>query len=49
MSDHDEIIKIQTKLDVLIKQFDNHLNHHFRYNILAWTIALAAFIGMLIK
>lgn len=40
---------IETKLDKLIQDFENHLNHHFRYSIMAWGIALAALIGLLIK
>lgn len=47
-SDHDLLIKVDTKQDILIQQFNNHLQHHFRYNILAWSITLGALITMAI-
>ncbi len=46
MSDHDDLIEIKTKLNILMSQFDNHLKHHFRYNILAWTVALGAIVSL---
>lgn len=49
MNDHDLLIKINTILEELKVDFDNHLNHHFRYNCLAWGVALAALIGLIIK
>lgn len=49
MNDHDLLICIDAKLKELKIQFDNHLQHHFRYNIMAWGIALAALIGLIIK
>jgi hypothetical protein len=47
-SDHDLLIRVDEKLDGLIGQFSNHLKHHFRYNILAWTIALGAIVTLAI-
>jgi len=49
MTDKERLIRIETKLDKLIQDFENHLLHHFRYNILAWSIVLAAIIGLIIK
>ena len=49
MSDHDELIKIQTKLDILIKHFENHLSHHFKERMVVWAIVLAALVGLIIK
>lgn len=49
MEDHDLLIRMNEKLDELKLQFNNHLSHHFRYNIMAWGIALAALIGLLVK
>jgi hypothetical protein len=49
MTDGERLIRIETKLDKLITEFDNHLVHHFRYNILAWGVALTAIIGLLLK
>lgn len=45
-SDHDLLIRLDEKLDGLTTQFTNHLKHHFRYNILAWTIALGAIVTL---
>ncbi len=42
--DHDLLIEVNTKQDILMQQFTNHLQHHFRYNILAWSITLGALI-----
>lgn len=42
------LIEIRTQLKVLIKGFDNHLNHHFRYNLFAWGVALSAIVGLVI-
>jgi len=47
-SDHDLLICIDVKLKTLTKHFENHLSHHFRYNILAWTIALGAIVTLAI-
>ena len=47
-SDHDLLIKVDTKLDGLIDQFDNHLVHHFRYSLMAWAIALGAIVTLAI-
>jgi len=46
--DHDKIIEINVKLDGLIEQFSNHLKHHFRYSILAWSITLTALISLIL-
>lgn len=43
-SDHDVLICLEVKIKELQKGFDNHLNHHFRYNILAWTVTLGALV-----
>jgi hypothetical protein len=48
MSDHDDLIEIKTKLDILIKHFDNHLAHHFRYSLLAWATALSAIAALVV-
>jgi len=46
--DHDKIIEIGVKLDTIIEQFSNHLKHHFRYSILAWSITLTSLIGLIL-
>lgn len=49
----EEIIKMLYKIDERTKTIqtaiDNHLAHHFKYNILAWGIVLAAIIGLIVK
>lgn len=40
---------LETKVDELIKKMDNHLVHHFRYNIMIAGVALAAIVGLIIK
>ena len=49
MTTEERLIKIETILEDLKKDFDNHLSHHFRYSIMAWGIALAALVGLIIK
>lgn len=45
---HDLLIEMNTILKELKKDFDNHLVHHFRYNILAWSVALGAIVTLAI-
>jgi len=47
-TDHDLLICIDAKLKVLKEQFENHLNHHFRYSLMAWGIALGAIVTLAI-
>jgi hypothetical protein len=42
------LIELQTDVKWLIKSQDNHLQHHFRYTLAAWGVALAAIIGLII-
>lgn len=46
--DHDILIEAVTILKELKMDFDNHLIHHFRYSILAWSVALGAIVTMAI-
>ena len=48
MNDHDLLIEAVTILKELKTDFDNHLIHHFRYNILAWGVALSAIVTLAI-
>lgn len=45
--DHDLLIRIDTKLDLLQKQFSNHLKHHFVYTLALFT-SLLSVIGAVI-
>jgi len=52
MSERDELlIRLDERTDSLEKRsvkqemaMENHLEHHFRYSIMAWTIAIGAII-----
>ncbi len=47
-SDHDLLIRIDTKLDGLNEQFTNHLKHHFMYTLMALGTAISAVIAVII-
>jgi len=47
-NEHDLLIETVTILKELKKDFENHLVHHFRYNILAWSIAAGAIVTLAI-
>lgn len=47
-SDHDLLVEVNTILKELKVDFDNHLVHHFRYNLLAWGVALSAIVTLAI-
>ena len=48
MNDHDLLIRIDERMEDMEKQFANHLQHHFKYSILAWTVTLGALVTMVI-
>ena len=48
MNDHDLLIQIDTKLSALQTGFSNHLAHHFRYNILAYTVSIGAIVSLIL-
>jgi hypothetical protein len=48
MNDHDLLVEVNTILKELKRDFENHLIHHFRYSILAWSVALGAIITLAI-
>ncbi len=48
MNDHDLLIEAVTILKELKVDFDNHLSHHFRYTLLACSVALGAIITLAI-
>ena len=45
---HDLLVEMNVILKELKKDFDNHLVHHFRYSLLAWSVTLGALITMAI-
>ena len=47
-SDHDLLIRIDERTERLEKWSSNHDVHHFRYNILAWGVALSAIVTLAI-
>lgn len=52
MTDGERLIKIETILNELKTDFDNHLKHHLLYSLMAWSATLGlltTIIIMLIK
>ena len=47
-SDHDLLIRIDVRTEKIEKWCSNHDVHHFRYTILAWSVALGAIITLAI-
>jgi len=47
-TDHDLLIRIDERTKNFETQMMNHLKHHFRYNVLAWTVALGAIVSLLL-
>lgn len=47
-TDHDLLICIDVKLKELREDFKNHLSHHFRYNVMAWSVALGAIVSLVL-
>ena len=43
------LVRLDERTKYFGKTMDNHLVHHFRYNILAWTVALGAIISLILK
>ena len=41
------LIRLDERQTIFERHFDNHLAHHFRYSILAWTITAGALITAL--
>lgn len=48
MNDHDLLIEVHTILRELKVDFDNHLCHHYRYTMLASSVALGAIVTLAI-
>jgi len=48
-SDHDRLIRIEGKIDVLGKQFSNHLKHHWQVTLTFGAVALAAILALIFK
>jgi len=47
-NDHDVLICIEVKLKDLKTNFDNHLQHHFRYTIMAWTATIGLVVALIL-
>lgn len=46
--DRDRLIRVETNLETLIKNFDNHLRHHLLYSVMAWSATLSALTALLV-
>lgn len=47
-SDHDVLLEVKSDVKWLKEGFNNHLKHHFRYNIMAWSAAISAIIALIL-
>lgn len=43
-----QLTEISTKLDILINQFSNHLQHHFWYNTFAYTVMVGLIVSLVL-
>lgn len=47
-TDHDLLVRIDERLKNVEKQIENHLSHHFRATIIAWSITATAIMSTII-
>jgi len=47
-SDHDLLIKVNVKQDMLMNQFNNHLKHHRVYTLLAFSTSLGLIVSLIL-
>ena len=48
MNDHDLLVRIDERTKTFEQQMTNHLAHHFRYTILAWSVSIGAIISLIL-
>lgn len=48
MTDHDILIRLDEKVDDMREKLRNHLLHHFRYTLLAWSIAGSTIVALIL-
>jgi len=44
----DRLLVIEEKLDELKAQFENHLEHHFKYSFYAFTVCIGLIITLIV-
>lgn len=47
-SDHDLLICIDIELRELKKGFENHLQHHLQYSLMAWTATIGLVVALIL-
>ena len=47
LSDHELLIRLDERLKMIEEMLHNHLQHHFRSSLLAWSIAGGALIALI--
>jgi len=47
-SDHDLLIETNTIMRRIVKWCYNHDVHHFRYNVMAWTITAGLLVALIL-
>ena len=48
MTDHDLLVRIDVRVAQMERWATNHDTHHFRYNLLAWSVAISAIISLIV-
>ena len=46
--DREMLIRVDERQHQFSKTMDNHLQHHFKYTLLAWSITLGALVTLVI-
>lgn len=46
--DHDILIRLEENVGDIKESLDNHLAHHFRYNLFAWSVAAGAVVAIIL-
>jgi hypothetical protein len=44
----ERLASLEAKVDILLERTDQHLEHHFKYNIMVWGAIISAVVGIVI-
>lgn len=48
MMENEKLTRIETKLDILINSFQNHLTDHKKYMVMGWTACIGLIVTLII-
>lgn len=48
LSDHDLLIRVDERTGRIDKWCANHVEHHFRYTIMAWTATIGLVVALIL-